>query len=1321
MLEKLLWEAFEKIGREKGNDTENGRAKYLEDTLRDDFKTSISAKSLVRYLKGGSKPKFEVRNALALYLDYTSYEAFVTAHSGQFLRPAELDTYPDNRAQTEIKQHIHPVNPYKGLASFEVGDGDYFFGRNAELETCLKKITASEGNCFISIIGDSGIGKSCFVQAGILYSLQQKKKLGFSHCRQVVIKPGKEPFSNLRYQLKLQGIVSEDLVRTKEEAVQFILFFDQFEEVITQCHTTESESERTRLFEFLNALMANKNPVSRILIITTFRSDFLSQMANFGLVEQGRTVILNNLDYRLHTGNWEASMAEIIREPALKNGVVISGELVTQLLEELKEIQGSLPILQLALSKIWNVETIKNGRIDAAEYIRISGGKGISGMLEDHAEKVVAQVTNFGRDHESLAILKSIFLNLVEVNENGRDVKKTLTKEELFNKIKFADKFAVEAVFENLVNQKSRLITISEGNDKTIRVDIVHEVLIRRWERLRSWLEEDWEFLVWKKRLDNARDSWEQSGGEQNYLLRGVSLHEAANWLERFKDRIDNEAHIFITESLQVADQLRKKQRALIAGAMAFIAIVGVLMTVLFFKANAERDKAKANFLISEAKTQVNKDPNLALRLAEAAIKIRSKDPGILEDAKTIYGETNFYKSIFHHAEAVSSATFSPDGTLVLTASYDHTARLWDLDGNPVGSPMKHSDIIYSATFSPGNKIVLTASNDSTARMWDFRGMPNGKPMRHSDRVRYAVFSPDGSKIMTADMSGVTRLWDLNGNPIGVPMRHSGRIWSATFSPDGSKVLTASDDRTARLWDLHGHPLGNPMKHTNVVRSATFSPDGSMVLTASDDRTARLWDLGGNALGIPMEHSDSVNSAIFSPDGSTVLTASWDRTARLWDLNGNPLGAPMVHSDVVWNIAFSSDGSRVITASYDWTSRIWDLKGNPIGETLRHSGLVVSGIFSTDGRLALTASEDGSARLWDLRENQIGTPMQHSNAVHSAVFSPDGSTILTASWDKTARIWDLRGNPLGAPMQHSGIVITAKFSPDGKTVLTASQDSTARLWDLKGNPIGVPMQHADGIWAATFSPDGKAVLTASRDRTARIWDLKGNAIGIPMVHSEDVWSVAFSPDGNSVLTASDDKTARLWNIEGHPITEPMEHSALVRSAIYAPNGQTLLTACMDGTVRLWDLSGKPTGVRMKHVSWVRTAAFSPDGLTILTGSSDGIARLWDLSGKPIGSAMHHAQAVRFVAFSPDGTTLLTCSGDRTARLWDLNGNHIGRALEHSATVNSAVFSPDGTKVLTSSRDMTARLWTVPVPLEDFLSSGRIKPLSDEQKSFYAIE
>jgi len=156
------------------------------------------------------------------------------------------------------------------------------------------------------------------------------------------------------------------------------------------------------------------------------------------------------------------------------------------------------------------------------------------------------------------------------------------------------------------------------------------------------------------------------------------------------------------------------------------------------------------------------------------------------------------------HEDVVNSAQFSPDGQRVVTASEDHTARLWDTaTGKLVGEPMKHEDVVNSAEFSPGGQRVLTASRDKTARLWNA----------------------------------------VSGKLVGAPMKHEGVVNSAQFSPDGQRVVTASSDKTARLWDAaSGKPIGEPMKHEYAVYSAQFSPDGQRVVTASKDKTARLWD-----------------------------------------------------------------------------------------------------------------------------------------------------------------------------------------------------------------------------------------------------------------------------------------------------------------------------------------------------------------------------------------------------------------------------------------------------------------------------------------------
>jgi WD40 repeat protein len=111
----------------------------------------------------------------------------------------------------------------------------------------------------------------------------------------------------------------------------------------------------------------------------------------------------------------------------------------------------------------------------------------------------------------------------------------------------------------------------------------------------------------------------------------------------------------------------------------------------------------------------------------------------------------------------VWSAAFSPDGTRVVTASGDHTARVWDAaTGKPLSSPLEHDDTVWTAAFSRDGKLIVTASNDHTARIWDAEtGEPLSPPLEHDDTVWSAAFSPDGTSIVTASGDGFARIWLL--------------------------------------------------------------------------------------------------------------------------------------------------------------------------------------------------------------------------------------------------------------------------------------------------------------------------------------------------------------------------------------------------------------------------------------------------------------------------------------------------------------------------------------------------------------------------------
>src|SRR6266404_7600457 len=98
------------------------------------------------------------------------------------------------------------------------------------------------------------------------------------------------------------------------------------------------------------------------------------------------------------------------------------------------------------------------------------------------------------------------------------------------------------------------------------------------------------------------------------------------------------------------------------------------------------------------------------------------------------------------HKDAVLYAAYSSDGTKIVTASADHTARIWDArTGRQLTSPLQHDDDVLMAEFSPDGGFVVTGSEDHTARVWDVQtGRPIGVPMQATHAIRYVNLSPDG-------------------------------------------------------------------------------------------------------------------------------------------------------------------------------------------------------------------------------------------------------------------------------------------------------------------------------------------------------------------------------------------------------------------------------------------------------------------------------------------------------------------------------------------------------------------------------------------------
>jgi WD40 repeat protein len=577
-----------------------------------------------------------------------------------------------------------------------------------------------------------------------------------------------------------------------------------------------------------------------------------------------------------------------------------------------------------------------------------------------------------------------------------------------------------------------------------------------------------------------------------------------------------------------------RRQRITLGAVTFGLVVAIVLAIVAFFAEARAKEQAKAareaasrgNVSLARNSKESGKNVQALAYLAQA-LRMNPENREASDLTTTMLTQLGWHiplSSSMRHSAEVASAQFSPDGQRVVTASsWDNTARLWDAaSGKPIGEPMKHekfyirppglpANFVTSAQFGPDGKRVVTASDDHTARLWDAAsGKAIGEPMKHEAKVNSAQFSPDGQRVVTASDDTTVQVWNAaSGKPIGEPMKHGDKVLAAQFSPDSQWVVAVSEDGTARVWDAAtGKPIGEPME---AVNSAQFSPDGHRVVTASEDNMARVWDAAsGKPIGEPIMHGASVYSAQFSPDGERVVTVSDDNTARVWDaVSGKPIGEPMKHGETVYAAEFSPDGQRVVTASKDNTARMWDAaSGRPIGEPMTHEAWVRSAQFSPDGQRVVTASDDMTARVWDAATGKpIREPMKHRKSVNSVQLSPDGQRVVTASGDSishyyAAQLWDaVSGKPIGEPMTGA---YSAQFSPDCQHVLTASGDMTVRVWHAAtGKPIGDPMKHGARVNSALFSPDSQRLVSASDDTTARLWDA---ATGKPIGELHEAWS-----------------------------------------------------------------------------------------------------------------------------------------------------------------------------------------------------------------------
>ena len=548
------------------------------------------------------------------------------------------------------------------------------------------------------------------------------------------------------------------------------------------------------------------------------------------------------------------------------------------------------------------------------------------------------------------------------------------------------------------------------------------------------------------------------------------------------------------------------------------------------------------------------------------------------------------------HSESLAYATFSPDGTVLATASGTEgrsNVRLWRVsDGEPLGE-FDHATSVDQIVFRPRTREIATVGGDGAVRLWAMTAGTPGYEVQaprefkpESRRVRTIAFTPDGKRMLAGLFTGVVADWDVDsGRRMPDSEKRRGWVTAIAVATDGQTVVAAWDTGMARVWNRTSAGAICELLHLDRhMARLMFRPGTRQLLFATERHTAVLWDVPDPARLAPVLSQGQVNSIAFSPDGTKAITGSFDKTARLRHSQTGMVVAgvaPMPHDDRVSQVAFRPDGAVVLTASPDGTAQLWDAgNGRKRVRVMNHRPTpgsrveVRAAVFSPDRNspLVVTGDSTGVIRSWN---GDTGDPVNvvferinDAGSVGPLCFSPSGDQVVAGFGKGQVGLWDARSGKLRWETAHSESVRDARFSPDGQLVLTASNDETARFWNAADGQSRGVMRHRGEVHVARFSPDGQLAVTGGFDATVRLWSVpSGQALDEAMRHEGLVATASFSRDGSRLLTGGTrDRTARLWDVATRlPLAPPLEHGVDVTSVAIHPDGHVAFTG------RFWRL------------------------------------------------------------------------------------------------------------------------------------------------------
>lgn len=1198
--------------------------------------------------------------------------------------------------------------PYPGLEPFTENHAGVYFGRDTEIQDLretLNRMRSVGEPRLLYVVGASGSGKSSLVRAGLLPRLKTKETgqwclfrtfrwndlrvSGRTWAEQLAVDlaeawpqddPKRPEWSALRERYTISATNPAEtaadrfiddtknlLVSLKRSNSTPLFILDQFEEVLVS-----TDGEPTGPFlQFLGCVMSS--PRSPWRCVATVRSDFLNAI-------QTRPDLIV---WKQHTDVYSLPLMnperfyEVIRRPAEKVGITFEPEtLVDQIVKDTGD-NDALPLLAFTLRELYE-QYGADKRFTYDEYANKLGC--LEGCLKQVANELLTTPLDSKDSKETQRALQLAFSShLVGINEQDKFVRRTAVWSEIDP--------AAQPILRTFIAR--RLLTSRSGDEKNPQseqvVEVAHEALFRKWDRLKQWLDERRDLLRWRR--DIGRDRL--ADGEKWSGLTRSQLAIARDW-PKFRSE-----ELFSQEIAWIKSAKRKVRFFWAGMAAVAMTIFGIAATAWYFQVDADLKGQQADLATKQKGFAEEREK--AERAAKIVETKRAKEEE--ERSKHFTRMVYYFRAAEHRQKGEYSQARQLLEELDAFDAKDNRFSLfrklawWDYyraAPPPVSSLYvnltDNDDFVLVGDSS--NPLFLTIDTDQQTLM--AVDLFSGKPARHfrghSSKITAVAALEDGSHFASSDLQGRILLWDVSSDSVlreflipndkDKPVR-DGSFNAITDRHESSLLAAADDSGRLHLWDKN---TGEYLESGEDPHRRALSPDlpdlflgtfscialngnGTLLAAGHDDGNVSLWSVRPlKLLTESREHSSKIRATMF--EGESLITKDNEGGLFVWKTKGATEQKPDseenggVNVQSLYTLIRSESRSEPVKTE-TYSTRKSELPASDqvlrlvkpeqatswrFGSLTRHSvdGELVGVHTTLDGRMSVTVRKvipEWMKTSWEYVLKDFKTTASLKETLREILDRPkDVQAIVSPHESLGNLINDERAIDLEDAARK--LIARADQSDRGSVIVDVWLNDNRALRTLPPTPI-----------AHALSRDGRlAFLADFESNLIRLFDVTMERYVAAFAgHRVRISKLVVSPDGRQLASGCGAGDVIQWDIAtGKELNRLNRPNASVNCIAFSPTGELLAVGFSDGALNVLATIDFRIAITEKFEGHsITSLAFTTDESGLVVGSSSGRVGFRNLkNAQPTSFVDAHKAPVRALgASSGDSRDLAVSAGE----------------------------------------------------------------------------